>query len=247
MPCHYSYREGGFVSMSSVIGTQIPQATGAAMAAKIRKDPVVVMGYLGDGATSATDFHTALNFAAVFAAPVVFFCQNNQWAISVPFSKQTASEGVAVKAEAYCMPGISVDGNDVLAVYQATKEAVDRARAGGGPSLIEAITFRMGGHSSSDDPARYRDEGQVKMWRERDPLERTRKLLEERGLWDDAKEQAQLDEHMVQISSAVTQAERIAPPSPETLVNDVFASLTPHLAAQRAELLRFAQGRKPSR
>src|SRR5262245_14664787 len=118
MPCHYSFREGGYVSVSSVIGTQIPQATGAAMAARIRKDPVVVMGYLGDGATSATDFHTALNFAAVFAAPVVFLCQNNQWAISVPFSKQTASEGVAVKAEAYGMPGVAVDGNDLAAVYQ---------------------------------------------------------------------------------------------------------------------------------
>src|SRR6185295_10607401 len=134
---------------SSPIATQVVQAVGAAMAMKIRKEPRVAMTFFGDGATSANDFHTGLNFAGVFASPCVFVCENNGWAISVPLEGQTASVSIAAKAEAYGMPGVLVDGNDVLAVVSAARAAVERARAGRGPTLIEAVTFRMGPHSSS--------------------------------------------------------------------------------------------------
>src|SRR5581483_3667589 len=156
-PMHFADRSVNQVSWSSCIATQLPHAVGAAYAMKLRKDGRVALGYLGDGATSEHDFHVALNFAGVWRVRCVFVCQNNQWAISVPFSKQTASDGVAVKAAAYGMPGVRVDGNDLLAVHAAVKEAADRARSGGGPSLVEAVTYRMSGHSSSDDPTRYRD------------------------------------------------------------------------------------------
>src|SRR5437667_8739060 len=157
MPCHFSDRKVLTVAWSSVIGTQLPQAMGAAWAARILKHDTVCMGYLGDGASSSSDFHAAANFAGVYRLPVVFFCQNNQWAISVPLAQQTASSSIAIKAVAYGFPGVRVDGNDLFAVIAATREAVERARRGEGPTLVEALTFRMGGHSSSDDPTRYRD------------------------------------------------------------------------------------------
>src|SRR5438270_9218559 len=153
------------------------------MAAKIKGDRTVVAAYLGDGATSEGDFHVALNFAGVFKAPVVFICQNNHWAISVPSSKQTASESIAIKAQAYGFGGVKVDGNDALAVYGAVKEAVDRARTGGGPTLVECETYRIGAHSSSDDPTRYRDENEVTAWKKRDPIEALRSKLVGQGLW----------------------------------------------------------------
>jgi pyruvate dehydrogenase E1 component alpha subunit/2-oxoisovalerate dehydrogenase E1 component alpha subunit len=238
MPCHHSFKEARFVSMSSVIATQLPHATGLALAAKIRGDDVVVMGYLGDGATSEPDFHAALNFAAVKQAPVVFFCQNNQWAISVPVSKQTASRTIAIKAVAYGMPGRRVDGNDVLAVYAETKRAVDRARAGGGPTLIEALTYRRTGHSSSDDPTRYRSADEVKIWEKRDPIDRMRHHLKALGLLDPKKEEAMEERIQAAISAAILVAEAGPQPAPESLVQDVFAELTPQLAAQHDELQR---------
>src|SRR6185436_18251138 len=148
MPMHFSDRKVRTVAWSSVIGTQLPQAMGAAYAAKLLKHDTVCVGYIGDGGTSTGDFHAALNFAAVWKVPAVFFCQNNQWAISVPLAAQTVSSSIAIKAVAYGMPGVRVDGNDLLAVIAAQREAVDRARSGGGPTLIESVTFRMGGHSS---------------------------------------------------------------------------------------------------
>src|SRR5262249_690307 len=149
----------------------------------------VMIGYIGDGGTSSGDFHAALNFAAVFQVPVVFFCQNNQWAISVPLAQQTHSSSLAIKADAYGMPGVQVDGNDVLAVIAATREAVERARKGGGPTFIEAVTFRMGGHSSSDDPTRYRDAELVAYWEKRDPLVRLRAFLRAEGQLADGDEE----------------------------------------------------------
>jgi pyruvate dehydrogenase E1 component alpha subunit len=146
MPCHYSFRSIHFVSISSPIGTQMTHAAGAGMAAKYRGDDTVFMSYIGDGGTSENEFHCAMNFAAVYKAPVVYVCENNQWAISTPLEMQTASETMAIKAQAYGMPGVRVDGNDVLAVYQVTKEAVDRARRGEGPTFIETVTYRMGPH-----------------------------------------------------------------------------------------------------
>jgi pyruvate dehydrogenase E1 component alpha subunit/2-oxoisovalerate dehydrogenase E1 component alpha subunit len=237
MPCHHTFKDGHFVSMSSVIATQLLHATGIALAARIRKDPVVCMGYLGDGATSEHDFHSALNFAAVLRAPAVFFCQNNQWAISVPVSRQTAARTLAVKAKAYGMPGVRVDGNDVLAVFVETKKAVDRARAGGGPTFLEALTYRRLGHSSSDDPTRYRSADEVKKWEQLDPIDRLRKHLVASKLLTRSDEQAIEEEIQSAISDAIREAEKGASPAPETLVDDVFAELTPQLQEQRDALL----------
>ncbi len=158
MPCHPGLREQRYLTMSSCIATQLPHAVGLAMAAQIKREPVVVLGCLGEGATSEPDFHVAANFAGVRKAPIVFFCLNNQWAISTPSSLQTASQTFAVKALGYGFPGIRVDGNDALAVHAAVKHAVERARAGDGPTLIEALSYRVSAHTSSDDPSRYRDE-----------------------------------------------------------------------------------------
>ncbi|MFQ5742560.1 MAG: thiamine pyrophosphate-dependent dehydrogenase E1 component subunit alpha [Acidobacteriota bacterium] len=237
MPCHYSSREAPFVSMSSCIGNQLPQATGAALAARIRGDDTVVMGYMGDGATSEPDFHVALNFAALFGAPVVFFCQNNQWAISLPAARQTASDSLAIKADAYGMPGVRVDGNDALAVYQASHEAIERARGGGGPSLIEAVTYRLGGHSSSDDPGRYRQEQEVTQWQARDPLPRLRRFLEGAALWDAGREASLEAELSTRIDEAVGAVEPVPPPPIESLFEDVYSEMPWHLREQRDQLM----------
>ena len=160
-PMHFSSGDYKYLSLSSVIATQLPQAVGAAYAAKIKGDDCVTFGYIGDGGTSEHDFHMAMNFSAVWKVPCVIICQNNQWAISVPFEQQTASKGIAVKASAYGMPGVAVDGNDALAVIAAPREAHARALRGEGPTLLELVTYRRGGHSSSDDPTRYRDEART--------------------------------------------------------------------------------------
>ncbi|MFV1959826.1 MAG: thiamine pyrophosphate-dependent dehydrogenase E1 component subunit alpha, partial [Planctomycetota bacterium] len=221
MPCHYSDRSHHFVSLSSPIGTQITQATGAARASMLRGDDTVVGAFLGDGATSSSDFHAGLNFAGVWKAPVVFVCQNNQWAISVPSSKQTASETFAEKASAYGLPGLRVDGNDVLACYVATRAAVDRARRGEGATLVECLTYRMGGHSSSDDPSRYRDESVTKTWEAADPLTRHRRWLEQRGAWDPAREAAHETRVAQAIRAAIATVEAAPALEAESLVEDV--------------------------
>jgi pyruvate dehydrogenase E1 component alpha subunit/2-oxoisovalerate dehydrogenase E1 component alpha subunit len=232
MPCHYSWRDANVVAWSSVIATQIPHAVGCAMAMKRRGDDAISIGYMGDGATSEGDFHVAMNFAGVYKAPVVLFCQNNQWAISVPVEKQTASKTIAMKAAAYGFDGIRVDGNDVLAVYAATKEAADRARSGKGPTFIEALTYRMGPHSSSDDPNKYRDEAVTKQWAKRDPVDRFQNYLLATGRWD-AKRQKELKKELDSlVAAAIAEAEEAGPPAAETLVEDVFAETTPRLRRQ---------------
>ncbi len=237
MPCHYTFKEGNYYGMSSVIGTQISHAVGAAMAARLRGDDVVVLGYMGDGATSANDFHCGMNFAAVYRSPCVLFCQNNQWAISVPISKQSASETIAQKGKAYGMPYVRVDGNDVLAVYSVTKAAADRARAGDGPTFVEAVTYRRLGHSSSDDPTKYRDEAEVKAWEKKDPVDRFRKYLVARGLWDDAKEATFKEDIARRVNDAIAAAEANGPPADETLITDVYAQVTPQQKEQLGEVL----------
>ena len=243
MPCHYTFKEGHYYGMSSVIGTQLSHAVGAAMAARIRGDDVVVLGYLGDGATSANDFHCGMNFAAVYRSPCVLFCQNNQWAISVPISKQSASETLAQKGRAYGMPFVRVDGNDVLAVYSVTRDAVARARAGDGPTFIEAVTYRRLGHSSSDDPTRYRDEAEVKAWEKKDPVDRFRAYLTRCGLWNEAKEVAFKEGIAQRVNDAIAAAEKNGPPVDESLVTDVYAQVTPQLKEQLAEVLSL-EGRR---
>jgi pyruvate dehydrogenase E1 component alpha subunit len=233
MPAHYCYRPANFVSWSSCIGTQIPHAVGAAWAMKLQRHESIAIAYMGDGATSEGDFHVAMNFAGVFKVPVVFFCQNNQWSISVNIKQQTASESIAVKAEAYGFGGVQVDGNDALAVYSATREAAERARSGEGPTLIEAITYRMGAHSSSDDPKLYREESEVEEWRRKDPITRMLRYMQQHGYWS-ADEQEALEERLnKEILEAVTEAEKIGPPAVETMFEDVFAKIPSHLEEQR--------------
>ena len=216
------------------VSTQLPHAVGLAYAAQYRGDDVVVMTYFGDGATSEGDFHEALNFAGVWHVPVVFVCQNNQWAISVPLKKQTHSRTLAQKALAYGFPGIQVDGNDILAVYAASQEAVDRARSGGGPTLIECVTYRLGVHTTADDPTRYRSEEEVKEWERKDPLTRFKTYMERKNLLEEGLEQQVDDE----IAGAVKAFEGMPPADPLKMFDHVYGDLLPHLRAQREELAR---------
>jgi pyruvate dehydrogenase E1 component alpha subunit/2-oxoisovalerate dehydrogenase E1 component alpha subunit len=193
--------------------------------------------YIGDGGTSENDFHAALNWAGVFKLPVVFVCQNNHWAITTHSTAQSRSAGYAIKASAYGFDGVRVDGNDALAVYKTTKDAVDKARSGGGPTLIEAVTYRMRGHTTSDDPRRYRDEEEVELWRGRDPIDRLRAFLVERNLWDDAKEEALALQVKSSVDDAVNQQEQAGAPDTHTLVEDVFATVPKGLQDQFDELV----------
>ena len=237
MPSHQAARSVNHVSWSSCIGTQLPQAVGAAWAAKLKGEDTVVMAYMGDGATSSADFHVAMNFAGVSKAPVVFVCQNNHWSISVPSSRQTASESFAIKAKAYGFPGVKVDGNDVEAVHAAAAEAVERARGRGGPTLIEAETYRIGAHSSSDDPTRYRDSREVDEWKARDPLDRLRRKLLASNQWNERRDQELRDSLLSEVNAAIGEAEKLPPPAPETLFEDLYADEPWNIAEQRQELL----------
>jgi pyruvate dehydrogenase E1 component alpha subunit len=236
MPDHYTYREGHFTSISSPIGTQITQAVGFAWAARMKKDPLVAITYFGEGGTSSNDFHTAMNFAGVFKTPVVFFCRNNGWAISVPCEKQTASESFAAKGVAYGIPGIRIDGNDIFAVVKVTREAIARAAAGEGPTLIEALTYRLSGHSTSDDPKVYRPDEGLEPWRALDPIVRLRKHLEVTRGWTKADDEAIEAAVDVELREAVKVAEAVPPPSLESMFEDVFADPPWHLREQLAEL-----------
>jgi pyruvate dehydrogenase E1 component alpha subunit/2-oxoisovalerate dehydrogenase E1 component alpha subunit len=237
MPSHQSGRAVNQVAWSSCIGPQIPQAVGAAFAARRRGDRAVVIGFMGDGATSQPDFHAAMTFAAIWKPPVVLICQNNHWAISVPTAKQTASRTIAVKAHAYGIRGVRVDGNDVLAVHRVVKDAVDRARAGEGPTFIECVTYRMGPHSSSDDPARYRSNDEVAAWAKKDPIERMEKYLRNAELLDDDAKRAFEEAIDAEIDAALAEVEEVGPPARETIFEDVFAELPAHLREQQRELL----------
>ncbi len=245
LPCHAGTRASRHVVMSSCVSSQIPHATGIAWAAKLRKDPIVALGYLGDGGTSEEDFHTGLNFAAVYKVPAVFVCQNNQWAISTPLALQTVSETIAVKGLAYGVPSIRVDGNDIFAMYTAAKEAVDRARAGGGPSFIESLTYRIGPHSSSDDPTRYRDDAEPEIWRRKDPLVRYKKWLLDNNVLSAADETQLAADLDREIRAAMASAEAVGPPAIETLITDVYADVPWHLREQLAELERVRGKRQP--
>jgi len=199
---------------------------------------VVVVGYIGDGATSEPDWHAALNWAGVYRLPLVVICQNNGWAISMPASKQTASESIAVKAVAYGIEGVRVDGNDALAVYAASRRAIEKARAGEGATLIEAVTYRLGPHSSSDDPTRYRQDAELDAWKAKDPLPRMRRYLERRGIWNGARDAALQEELQDALTRAIDEAEKAAPPAPETLVEDVYCRVPWHLEEELEEVLR---------
>ncbi|MEO7329254.1 MAG: thiamine pyrophosphate-dependent dehydrogenase E1 component subunit alpha [Minicystis sp.] len=238
MPSHMSARQVNQVSWSSVIGPQVPQAVGAAWAAKLKGERTITVGFLGDGATSEPDFQTAMNFAGVFKTPCVIICQNNHWAISVPTARQSASVTLAIKGRAFGVPSVRVDGNDLLAVYKVVTDAVTRARSGGGATFIEALTYRIGAHSTSDDPSRYRSQAEVELWMTRDPLARLRAHLVHRGLIDEAHD-ADLEQTLnAEIAEAIAQVEPLPPPARETLFDDVYAELPWHLREQRDELLK---------
>jgi pyruvate dehydrogenase E1 component alpha subunit len=239
MPCHVSSAAIRHVSTSSCVASQIPQATGLAMAAKIRRENTVALCFFGDGATSEDDFHAGLNFAGVFKAPVVFVCQNNQWAISTPTAAQTQSETLAVKGLAYAVPSLRVDGNDVLAMLVAIGDAVAKARAGGGPTFIEAVTYRLGAHSSADDPAHYRDDRELAAWQGRDPLQRFGQWLGARGVLSVEAQSAAKARISESIRAAIAAEEAAAPPPKSSLFDDVYAKPTWLLAEQKAELLKL--------
>src|SRR5712692_8315427 len=227
------------------VSTQLPHAVGIAYGIQYRGENAVVMAYFGDGATSEGDFHEAANFAGVWHVPVIFVCQNNQWAISVPLKKQTNSRTIAQKALAYGFPGIQVDGNDLLAVYAATREAVARAREGEGPTLIECVTYRLGVHTTADDPSKYRSDDEVKEWERKDPLTRFSAYLEKKNLLEQGLEQ-QIDD---EIARAVQTFESLGPADPLTMFDHAYGEPPPHLLAQRAEVaerLRRGADGKPA-
>jgi pyruvate dehydrogenase E1 component subunit alpha len=226
MPCHPTAREVRYVSMSSVIGTQISQAVGLAYALKIRKDPSVALAFFGDGATSANDFHAGANLAGVWNVPVVLCCTNNQWAISVPVERQTGTATLAEKSVAYGLPGERVDGTDVVAVTSRLRAAVARARAGQGASLLEFVVYRMTPHSSSDDPTRYQSVDWMAKARARDPYLRLEGLLRTLGLAEDAGVAVWREESDASVRAAIAAAESAAAPVPESLTTDVFAPST---------------------
>lgn len=208
------------------VGTQVPHAVGAAMAAKYKKDKIAVICYFGDGGTSKGDFHEGFNIAGVFKLPVVFICQNNQWAISVPREKQTASKTLAQKAFSYGFEGIQVDGNDVFAVYKATKDALDKARDGGGPTFIECFTYRMGDHTTADDASRYRSKEEVEAWRAKDPILRLKLFMEKRRLWTEEYQKEIEDKASDVINEAVKTAESIEPQNPKDMFKYTYESPT---------------------
>jgi pyruvate dehydrogenase E1 component alpha subunit len=230
--------------ISIPVATQIPIAVGVALAAKSKGDPIAVMAFMGDGATSKGDFHEGLNFAGVFSAPVVFVCQNNQWAISVPLRRQTAAKTLAQKAFAYGLPGIQVDGNDVFAVYRAATEALTRAREGKGPSLIECVTYRVGDHTTADDASRYRSREEVERWKQKDPIERLRKYMEKGGLWSKSYDQAVRLESKEKVEQAVHEQESFPPPDPRDIFRFTFQDLTAELKEQMDRFLK-ANGSHP--
>ena len=226
--------------ISVPVGSQMIHAVGLGWAAKYRKKDDVAMTYFGDGATSEGDFHEGLNFAAVFQAPVIFVCQNNHWAISVPLSQQTRSKTLAQKALAYGLPGIQVDGNDILAVYAVAQEAVQRARAGDGPTLIECVTYRLMMHTTADDPKRYRSDAEVEKWSRRDPLPRFQKYLLDKGVLSEEKQSEVESEIMEEIQTAVDSAEKQMQTlgDPLDMFEHAYAEMPSYLQEQKADLAR---------
>jgi len=237
MPSHNGSRDLNIFTIASPIASHIAPAVGAAISMKIQDNGQVAVTTFGDGATSEGDFHAALNFAGAQGAPVVFVCENNRYAISVEYNKQTGAESIAAKAHAYGMPGYTVDGMDVLASFYVMREAVERARGGLGPTLVETLVYRYGAHSSSDDDSRYRPREEVEAWKRRDPLQRFRAFLERRDLWDEDAETELRSEIDEALKTATAEAEAAGPVPVAWMFDDVFARPLPHLEEQRRDLL----------
>lgn len=236
--------ETRFALQAIPIATQALHAVGYAMGAKLDRKSIVTIAYFGDGATSEGDLHEAMNFASVYDAATVFFCQNNGYAISLPFGRQARGPTLAHRAIGYGMPGLRVDGNDVLACYAATKRAVDRARSGGGPTFIEAMTYRLEGHSTSDDPTRYRTKQDLDEWAERDPLTRLELYLKQTGMWDDAFAE-QIEEEARQTTGRLRESIYDADhPDPLELFEHVYINEPPQFDRQRAQMQAEIEARK---
>ncbi|HVD00955.1 MAG TPA: pyruvate dehydrogenase (acetyl-transferring) E1 component subunit alpha [Candidatus Dormibacteraeota bacterium] len=219
------------------LAAQLPHAVGIAWGLKIQGKEGAVVTYLGEGASSEGDFHEACNLAGVTGSPIVFFLQNNQWAISTPRAYQSAARQFSDRAAGYGFPGRVVDGNDLLAVYEVTKEAVDRARRGDGPTLIEAVTYRMSFHNTTDNPSRYQDPKDLDEARQRDPIDRVEAYLRERGLWSEETEREFKEAAAKEIDDAVADAQKAPPPQPSQIFDNVYSDLSPRLARQRDEML----------
>jgi 2-oxoisovalerate dehydrogenase E1 component alpha subunit len=232
MPDHVTGKRYRYASVSSPIGTQIMHAVGFAWAAKLRRDDLVTAVFFGEGATSTPDFHTGLNFAGVFKVPTVFLCRNNRWAISVPSDKQTASATFAGKAAAYGLKGVRCDGNDALAVYRTVRDALERAQRGEGATMIELLTYRLGGHSTSDDPKAYRTPDEVEHWNKQDPVVRLRRHLEQIGAWSDKDELRVTSRFESEVKQCIEFAEQREAPPLESMFEDVYAERPWHLAEQ---------------
>ncbi len=227
--------------ISIPVGTHPLHAVGTAWAAKLQGEKICTLSYFGDGATSKGDFHEAMNFAGVFQTPTIFFCQNNQYAISVPRKLQTASKTLAQKALAYGFRGIQVDGNDLFAVYAATKEARQRAISGGGPTLIEAVTFRFGPHTTADDPTKYRTDEDVEAWRPLDPMLRLQRYLGAKGLWSEEEEAKFKADGEARVTQVVEDAEGFPAPDVEDIFRYTVSGMPPYLKEQMADYLAFLQ------
>ncbi|MBE7415832.1 MAG: pyruvate dehydrogenase (acetyl-transferring) E1 component subunit alpha [Deltaproteobacteria bacterium] len=222
--------------MSVPVGTQVPHATGAAWAMKLKGHRNAAAVYFGDGGSSKGDFHEGLNFAGVFKVPAIFICQNNQWAISVPRSRQTAAKTIAERAFGYGFEGVQVDGNDITAVYKVTKDAIEKARAGGGPTLIECFTYRLDDHTTADDSSRYRSDDEVEYWKEREPLKRLRTYMEGKGWWTKEYEDDLTKKAEERIDSEIRKAEAFEAPDPADIIKYTYGSLTPRQARELKEL-----------
>lgn len=236
MPVHYGSHAINYMTISSPLGTQIPQASGYAYAQKLRGLDAITLCYFGEGAASEGDFHAGLNMAAVHKAPVIFFCRNNGYAISTPANEQFVGDGIASRGVGYGMKTIRVDGADILAVYQATKMAREHALKQHEPVLIESIAYRLGAHSSSDDPSGYRSKEEEALWRKNDPIARFKAWLLQQGWLDEAADKAKTDQLRVDILDALKVAEKVAKPGIEHLISDVYAEPIPALQQQLDEL-----------
>ncbi len=221
------------------ISSQLPHATGIAFSIKYQEKDEAVITYFGDGGTSEGDFHESLNFASVWGCPVVFFCNNNQYAISFPRIKQTKSKTLAQKAIAYEMPGIQIDGNDFFSVYRATQEALKHAKEGKGPVLIEALTYRMGAHTTSDDPSKYRTDDEEKEWEKKDPLNRMKKYLMDKGIWDDDKDKEFTDKYNQEIEESFRKVEKIPPQDMEDIFKYEFDEMPDVIKKQMMKLKKY--------
>jgi len=242
MPCHYTDRAHGLVSISSPVSTQIPQAAGAGWAARLSGHDNVVLCFMGEGGTSEGDFHCGLNFASVYRANTVFICRNNGWAISTPATVQSITPTFAQKAYAYGIPGVLVDGSDILAMIAVSQQAVARARQGLGSTFIEAATYRFCAHSSSDDPTVYRDEKkEAEKHAHLDPVVRLRQYLTRQKVWTQTWEEDRIATHREQIMQAIKDAESLPIPATESMFDDVYAELPWYLVEQKKEALQHPQ------